>query len=41
MFSIPQFASGVVEGSDDEHPLVLEGHLAQDFKQLLRVLLPL
>jgi hypothetical protein len=41
MFSVPQAENEAVEGSDDEHPLVLEGYLAHDFKQLLRVLLPL
>jgi hypothetical protein len=41
MFNLPQAEGNVMEGSDDEHPLILEGYLAQDFKQLLRVLFPL
>lgn len=41
MLSIPQgTATGAVEGSDDEHPLVLSSYLAQDFEQLLKVLIP-
>jgi hypothetical protein len=40
--SMPQAADGSpVEGSDDDHPLHLQGYLASDFEQLLRVLWPL
>jgi hypothetical protein len=42
MLSMPQAADGSpVEGSDDDHPLHLQGYLASDFEQLLRVLWPL
>jgi hypothetical protein len=40
MFSVPQGDGGTIEGTDDEHPLVLPGYLAYDFEQLLKVLLP-
>jgi hypothetical protein len=40
MFSVPQEVL-IRDGSSEEHPLVLEGYLASEFEQLLRVLLPL
>jgi hypothetical protein len=39
MFSVPPPADADVDGVDDEHPLHLEGYLADDFEQLLRVLI--
>jgi hypothetical protein len=41
MFSVPPPPDAVVDGSDDDHPVRLDGYLADDFEQLLRVLLPL
>jgi hypothetical protein len=40
MFSIPQSAKsdGVTEGSDDEHPIVLVGDCAEEFRALCKVL---
>lgn len=40
MFSVPPPEDVVVDGSDDDHPLRLDGYLAQDFRQFLRVVLP-
>jgi hypothetical protein len=41
MFSVPTPSGAVVDGSDDNHPLHLKGYRADEFKQLLRVILPL
>jgi hypothetical protein len=41
MFQIPPPHVAVLDGSDDEHPLVLEGYLAHEFRALLQVLFPL
>jgi hypothetical protein len=42
MFRLPSPRKVIVDGSDDEHPLYLEGYLASDLRQLLRVtVLPL
>jgi hypothetical protein len=41
MFSMPAPPGVILDGSDDDHPLHLKGYLADDFKQLLRVILPL
>jgi hypothetical protein len=41
MFRIPAPDNAVVEGSDDDHPLHLEGYLSEDFRQLLRIVLPM
>jgi hypothetical protein len=41
MFRVPPPDDAVVDGSDDDHPLHLEGYLENDFRQLLRVLLPM
>jgi hypothetical protein len=41
MFHVPPLIDTVLDGCDDEHPLYLEGYLAEDFRRLLRVLLPL
>jgi hypothetical protein len=41
MFAVPPPPDAIVDGSDDEHPLRLDGYLADDFRQLLRVVLPL
>jgi hypothetical protein len=40
MLSVPQGDSGTLEGTNEEHPLVLPSYQANDFRQLLRVLLP-
>ncbi|KAJ7157740.1 hypothetical protein C8R46DRAFT_852931, partial [Mycena filopes] len=40
-FSLPQPGEGGVEGSTDEHPLLLNGIKAKDFKALLGILYPL
>lgn len=41
MFHLPAPGDTVVEGLDDNHPLILHGYLADDFRQLLRVISPL
>jgi hypothetical protein len=41
MFSVPPGNGVIVDGSDDEHPLRLDGYTADDFRQLLKVILPL
>jgi hypothetical protein len=41
MFQIPPPQGTTVEGSDDDHPLVLEGYLVHEFRALLQVLFPL
>jgi hypothetical protein len=41
MFAVPPPPGAVVDGSDDEHPLRLDGYLADDLRQLLRAVLPL
>ncbi|KAK0241225.1 hypothetical protein EDD85DRAFT_901611 [Armillaria nabsnona] len=38
MFSLPQDNVGVVDGSDDEHPLVLQGVESADFENILEAL---
>ncbi|KAK0494930.1 hypothetical protein EDD18DRAFT_288587 [Armillaria luteobubalina] len=38
MFSLPQENVGVVDGSDDEHPLVLQGVESADFENILEAL---
>lgn len=40
MFSVPPPEDVAVDGSDVEHPLRLDGYLANDFRQFLRVVLP-
>jgi hypothetical protein len=39
MFRLPQ-SEGSLEGRHKDHPVILEGYLADDFTQLVRVLLP-
>jgi hypothetical protein len=41
MFALPAIGGGGADGSSDERPLRLEGYLAEDFRQFLRVLLPM
>jgi hypothetical protein len=41
MFRVPPPGDVAVDGSDNDHPLHLEGYLADDFRQLLRVILPM
>jgi hypothetical protein len=41
MFALPVGEGVDVDGSSDERPLRLEGYLAEDFRQFLRVLVPL
>jgi hypothetical protein len=41
MFAVPLPPDMIVEGTDDSYPLHLEGYLAEDFTQLLRVLIVL
>jgi hypothetical protein len=41
MFAVPLPPDMTVEGTDDNYPLHLEGYLAEDFTQLLRVLIVL
>ncbi len=38
MFSLPQGGSSPVDGSDDEHPLVLQGIKSTDFENLLKAI---
>ncbi|KAK0226434.1 hypothetical protein IW262DRAFT_766760 [Armillaria fumosa] len=38
MFSLPQGGSSFVDGSDDEHPLVLQGIKSADFENLLKAI---
>lgn len=38
MFSLPQGGSSSVDGSDDEHPLVLQGIKSADFENLLKAI---
>ncbi|KAK0486319.1 hypothetical protein IW261DRAFT_791366 [Armillaria novae-zelandiae] len=38
MFSLPQGGSSPVDGSDDEHPLVLQGIKSVDFESLLKAI---
>ncbi|KAK0486318.1 hypothetical protein IW261DRAFT_791339 [Armillaria novae-zelandiae] len=38
MFSLPQDNVGVVDGSDDEHPLILQGVESADFENMLEAL---
>ncbi|PBK73990.1 hypothetical protein ARMSODRAFT_567436 [Armillaria solidipes] len=38
MFSLPQGGSSPVDGSDDEHPLVLQGIKSIDFENLLKAI---
>jgi hypothetical protein len=42
MFSVPQNADGIREGTDEDHPLILppESYQAKDIRLLLKVLLP-
>ena len=40
MFNLPAGGDGTVEGRDEEHPIVLEGHQAAHFHALLKVLYP-
>jgi hypothetical protein len=42
MFLVPPPGSGdtIVDGADDEHPLILHGYTAEDFRQLLKVTMP-
>jgi hypothetical protein len=39
MLSVPQGDGGTIEGTDDDHPLILPSYLASDFEQLMKVLL--
>jgi hypothetical protein len=39
MFRLPQ-SEGSLEGRHKDHPVIFEGYLADDFTQLVRVLLP-
>lgn len=41
MFSVPVPKGTIVDGADDEHPLRLDGLHADDFRQFLRVVLPM
>lgn len=41
MLDLPQSVDRPTDGSAEAYPLCLEGHTAADFRQLLRVLLPL
>jgi len=40
MFSFPPPPDTEVEGSSDEHPIRLDGVMADEFRQLLKVLYP-
>ncbi|GBE86157.1 hypothetical protein SCP_0900340 [Sparassis crispa] len=40
MFAMPVSGNATADGSDDEHPLRLEGVAKEDFAQLLRVIYP-
>jgi hypothetical protein len=40
MFSITQGPDSVEDGTDDEHPLRLDGYQALDFERLMMFLLP-
>jgi hypothetical protein len=40
MLDMPQREKTCPDGADDDHPLLLEGYLVNDFERLLRVLLP-
>lgn len=40
MYMLPVVDSSIIDGSSDEHPLVLEGVEKAAFEQLLRVLYP-
>jgi hypothetical protein len=41
MFRLPAPGDAMTEGSDDDHPLILHGYLAEEFRQLLRIISPL
>lgn len=41
LFGVPLLENVAVGGSDDDHPLHLDGCVAEDFRQLLRVVLPM
>jgi hypothetical protein len=41
MFALPTGEGTECEGSSDQQPLRLEGYLAEDFRQFLRVLVPM
>jgi hypothetical protein len=41
MFRVPGSGDAVTDGTDDEHPLILHGYTAEDFRQLLKVTMPL
>jgi hypothetical protein len=41
MLEVPQPSGQPVDGSDEDHPLRLDGYSAADFRQLMRVVLPL
>jgi hypothetical protein len=40
MFQLPTGSDGAVEGTNEEHPITLEGYKATDFDALLKVLYP-
>lgn len=40
MFALPSGDNGQQDGDDDDHPLILEGVKADDFRQFLRLLYP-
>jgi hypothetical protein len=40
MLEVPQPSGQPIDGSDEDHPLRLDGYSAADFRQLMRVLLP-